>query len=333
MKYVKSISEPIESTLIEAMRNISNYRARMRAHAILLSSRGFKIKEICKIYEVDRDTVSIWFDKWEQYGIVSIFDSYRSGRKKILTKEEERIVLDEIKVNPRNLKAVASEVKRITNKSLSVKTIKRIAKSAGLLWKRVRKSVKRKPDPDLFKMAKTDINQLLKQEEDGIVNVLFFDEAGFALEPVVPYAWQPLGETIRVPSSKSNRLNVLGFLSKDSNLTSYVFEGTITSNEVVACFDAIAKKGLEKPTWIVIDNAPIHTSSIFKNKISEWESKNLFIKHIPAYSPELNIIEILWKQIKYFWLPFSAYTSFEALKNSLDGVLKNVGKKHLITFV
>lgn len=332
MKFVKTISEPEKITLTEAMRNIADYRTRMRAHAILLSAEGFSIKEICKIYGVDRDTVSLWYDKWEASGIVGIFDSQRTGRPKMLTQEEATMVLENIKNNPRNLKAVATEIKKATGKSPSVKTIKRIAKAAGMLWKRVRKSLKTKRDEVAFQMAKAEIKQLLEQQEAGKIDVLFFDESGFTLEPVVPYAWQPVGETITIPSSKSKRLNVLGFMSYNGNVTPYVFEGSITSNEVVACFDALAGQGFEKPTWIIIDNAPIHTSVLFKEKIDEWESKNLYIKNIPAYSPELNLIEILWKHIKYFWLPFSAYENFETLKNSLDDVLQNVGRKYQITF-
>jgi transposase len=32
----------------------------------------------------------------------------------------------------------------------------------------------------------------------------------------------------------------------------------------------------------------------------------LIIKYLPPYSPELNLIEILWRRIKYTWLPFSS---------------------------
>ncbi|WP_368860940.1 transposase, partial [Desulforhabdus sp. TSK] len=41
--------------------------------------------------------------------------------------------------------------------------------------------------------------------------------------------------------------------------------------------------------------------------------KNLYIKFLPTYSPELNLIEILWRKIKYEWLSFSAYLSFSLL--------------------
>lgn len=161
--------------------------------------------------------------------------------------------------------------------------------------------------------------------------MLYFDEAGFSLEPVVPYAWQPVGQTIEIPSSRSSRLNVLGFMGLNGNLTSYVFDGSISSEEVVACFDRIAEQ-VTKKTWVVIDNASMHRSNLFNSNIEIWEKKGLYIKRIPAYSPELNLIEILWRKIKYEWLPFSAYENFSTLRESLNNVLKTVGAEYQITF-
>jgi hypothetical protein len=46
----------------------------------------------------------------------------------------------------------------------------------------------------------------------------------------------------------------------------------------------------------------------------------------------LNRIEILWRKIKYDWLPFSAYTSFAALKEALLDIFSKVGSKYQITF-
>jgi len=42
----------------------------------------------------------------------------------------------------------------------------------------------------------------------------------------------------------------------------------------------------------------------FLDNIDNWEKQNLFIQNIPAYSPELNKIEILWRKIKYEWACF-----------------------------
>ena len=39
-------------------------------------------------------------------------------------------------------------------------------------------------------------------------------------------------------------------------------------------------------------------------------------QYLPPYSPELNLIEILWRRIKYTWLPFSAYACLNALSEA-----------------
>ncbi|WP_280985105.1 transposase [Desulfobacter postgatei] len=60
--------------------------------------------------------------------------------------------------------------------------------------------------------------------------------------------------------------------------------------------------------------------------------KRPFLYFIPKYSPELNLIEILWKHIKYFWLSTSAYKGFEFLKTELNNILASVGKEFTISF-
>jgi transposase len=83
---------------------------------------------------------------------------------------------------------------------------------------------------------------------------------------------------------------------------------------------------------VVIDNAPMHTSDAFEDSIEHWEAKGLFVYRLPAYSPELNLIEMLWRFIKYLWLPFSAYRSFEALVQAVEEILRKVGDEFVIHF-
>jgi transposase len=66
-------------------------------------------------------------------------------------------------------------------------------------------------------------------------------------------------------------------------------------------------------TVAIIDNASMHTSKAFRDKQVEWEKKGLIIHYLPTYSPELNLIEILWRFLKYQWLPLSAYESYSTL--------------------
>ena len=110
-----------------------------------------------------------------------------------------------------------------------------------------------------------------------------------------------------------------------------VFEGSINSAVVVGCIDHFAKP-LVRPTSLVIDNASIHTSDEFMGNIERWSEQGLTIVPIARYSPELNLIEILWRKIKYEWMPFSAYESFHALQESLFEILANIGKTYSIEF-
>lgn len=134
-----------------------------------------------------------------------------------------------------------------------------------------------------------------------------------------------------MPSSKSKRLNVLGFINRDCQFDSFVFEDSVTTSVVVACIDCFSDQ-IKKPTTLIIDNAPTHTSNEFNDCIERWEEKGLTIYRIPPYSPELNIIEIVWRKIKYEWLPFSAYDSYANLKKELFDVLANIGKTYQIEF-
>lgn len=83
---------------------------------------------------------------------------------------------------------------------------------------------------------------------------------------------------------------------------------------------------------VVIDNASIHRSSAFQEQVPIWEQKGLVLYFLPAYAPELNLIEILWRFIKYCWLPFSAYLNFDALVTEVEAILTQVGSKYLIAF-
>ena len=73
MKFVSCLSGESIFTLKEAMKNHPNFTVRVRAHSILLSNHRIKIKDIAKIYEVTRQTVSNWIEYWEEFAIVGLY--------------------------------------------------------------------------------------------------------------------------------------------------------------------------------------------------------------------------------------------------------------------
>lgn len=143
--------------------------------------------------------------------------------------------------------------------------------------------------------------QLTKRTDKGKIDLAYFDQSGFNLWAKVVSAWQKRGERRVIPVTKGKSQNVLGFMwHRCQKFSSFVFEGSIDSNVVIACFDVIAQN-LEQETRIVLDNAPIHRSEEFAEKIEEWEELGLKIYFLPAYCPSLNKIEMLWEKIKYDW--------------------------------
>ena len=301
---------------------------RIRANAILLDNIQLPIQHIAKVHGVSCQTIIKWIDKWKILGLCGLVDCSRSGRNSILDSQVEEKAIEMVINSPRSLKNVLNEIKEKLGKEISISTLRKLCKKAKLSWKRVRKSLKNKRNHELFKKSVEVIENLIAQEKNGEIDLFYFDESGFTLEPCVPYAWQYINETIEIPSSKSKRLNVLGFVNRECQFESYVFEGSINTSVVVSCFDEFAKM-IKRKTVVVIDNAPTHTSYEFLDNIEKWEKQGLIIQNIAPYSPELNIIEILWRKIKYEWLPFSAYNSYESLKNSLFYILKNIGKNEM----
>jgi len=314
------------------MKNDPSSRVRMRAHCLLLSNKKYTIEEITNIHGLHRDTVSSLIDSWHKFGLEGLYDQPRSGRPSKLTEDEKDIAIDLLREDPKSIKKVIEILIVKTGKKISADTLKRTARNAGLSWKRVRKSLKSKQDKKEFEKAKKEIENLEEEQKKGEINLYYFDESGFDLTPSIPYAWQTIGTNIEIPSSRSPRINVLGFLDTVNNdFESFIFNGSVNSEVVVACFDKFSES-LSKKTVVIIDNASTHTSKCFTEKIVEWEGKGLVIKRLPAYSPELNLIEILWRFIKYHWLPFSAYLSHENLTKELEKILSAVGSKYQINF-
>ena len=126
-------------------------------------------------------------------------------------------------------------------------------------------------------------------------------------------------------------MNVLGLLSRKNELLAYVFEGRITSEVVISCIDQFVET-LEKKTIIVMDNASYHTSKKIKEKEEEWRQKNLEIFYLSTYSPQLNLIEILWKFMKYEWIEIDAYQCWDNLVNYVEKVIREFGEEYVINF-
>lgn len=190
--------------------------------------------------------------------------------------------------------------------------------------------MKSKRDAMAYEVKKEALQELQLLEKQGHIDLFYGDESGFSLTPVTAYAWQYKGEQIEILPQKSKRLNVFGVMSGGKRLRSFLAEGSIKASFVVNCIEEWMKT-LQKPTVLVLDNAPVHQAEL-QAKIQEWQQKDLFIFFLPAYSPHLNKIEHLWRKVKYEWLKPEAYSSVVTLKAAIEDIFSNFGERYSIKF-
>lgn len=324
---------PETSRLLQRIyRQSRHHQVRQRAHCLLLHQEGFTIAQLQEIFQVSRKTLYNWFNAWEDKGLVGLYNQPGRGRKPTFTPQQQEQIRTWAQQHPRQLKQVVQKVKEDWHISISTKTIKRILKALNMSWHRFRRAVARKPDPQQYAQKQAQLEELKRLDEAGEIELYYLDETGFCLIPSVPYGWQPIGQTIEIASQRSDRLNVLGLLNRHHQLESYVSSQSITSEVIIACIDAFFPS-VDKPTVIVMDQASIHTSDAIADKLQDWQQRHIEIFQLPSYSPQLNLIEILWRFMKYEWIEVSAYRNWQNLVEYVERVLREFGDKYVINFV
>lgn len=118
----------LENLYAVALMNHPTFRCRQRAQAILLSVRGFTIEALWFILDVRRDAISGWIDRWEEEGLLGLYDRPRAGRPRIYTEEEVSLLKTWVDEEPRQLKTAQIQLADMTQKTASTSTLKRLLK-------------------------------------------------------------------------------------------------------------------------------------------------------------------------------------------------------------
>jgi transposase len=332
-KFVKPLTTEQRDQLTALMKSSAPQRTRMRAHAVLLSERRYSLEQIADIYQVERDRVSQWLEWWEAEQVAGRDDGPRSGRPPKLTAAERQEALTFALQEPRTIKTGLQRIADELGKLISGATLRTLLHTEHYVWKRMRRSTRAKRDEAEFRAAEAELAQLQATAlgNQSPFDLWYYDEAGFTLQPSIPYAWQRVGQRLELATAQGPRQNVLGFFNLHNQFYAFAFQDPLDSPTVIPCFD-LFRQQQQKPALGVVDNAPIHTSEDFEEELERWQKDDLHVKFLPPYCPELNLIEILWRKIKYEWLPLDAYQNFKTLTASLFDVLKGIGSKYRITF-
>lgn len=172
---------------------------------------------------------------------------------------------------------------------------------------------------------------MLSLENKGFIDVYYADGVRFSMNSYLPSAWQEKGVPICIVPNRSCGVNVFGFMNRNMDFHPYTTQQSMNSDLVIAFIDDFAKSRTN-PTAIIIDNASIHHSQEFQEQIERWQEQDLFIFYLPRYAPHLNLIETLWRKIKYEWLKQHQYLGSDLFFEGLERILLAIGDEFTINF-
>jgi transposase len=181
-------------------------------------------------------------------------------------------------------------------------------------------------------VKQTTLDKLQQASRAAAIRLLYLDEAGFCGSPPVQRSWSPRGLPHEIEPNTHCRRSVVGALDFGTNtLIHATHAGSVKGPDVVRFIDRLLSTSDGRPTIIVLDNASIH-HGVDQATRERWllDHKALLF-YLPAYSPELNKIEIVWRQLKYRWRRFVTWTK-ETIDTELAELLAGYGVKFQTDF-
>lgn len=191
--------------------------------------------------------------------------------------------------------------------------------------------VKGKPDAELYEVRREALSLLEAQSRAGNIDLYYGDETNISEEGYVPYGWQFEDEQVAVEVTKGRSINCFGLLSRSNDFIYKTQEKNIDADFIIQTLDAFSLS-LSKLTVVVLDNARVHTARKVKQLFQIWQHRGLYIFYLPPYSPHLNIIERLWKEVKEGWIKPSDYQSPDTLFYAVNRICAAIGSTIFLQF-
>lgn len=165
----------------------------------------------------------------------------------------------------------------------------------------------------------------LAEARAGRRQVRFVDASHFVFATFLGYLWCKMRWCVRAASGRK-RFNVLGALDAVShNLVQVVNHSYINAESVCALLRAVVEAGTGLPITLVLDNARYQKCALVSDLAAQLGVELLYL---PSYSPNLNLIERLWKFVKKECLNSTHYTNYEAFTTAITWCLDDLPTKH-----
>ncbi len=333
--------------LQKALKEEENGDIRERILILLLLNDGKTQAKIAEFIGCSLNKVSYWCVHGDPENLGSLKDERMKGNHKKVTDKYIEILLETIDKEPEELgyafgrwtaQRLATYLEKITGIKLSGSQVRRILEQKKYVYLWAKYSLEVKRNPENRKAFKKKIEEYLRIEKESPeqLQVWFWDESGFSLRVIRRKTWCKKGKQKKVRGDRrKGRVNVMGGLrySDKKKFIEFLEKGNADNfyNVLKSFYQELihewveagnqAKAFAEKGAKIVIilDNASFHKKEEYIEKI-EAEMPNLHLEFLPEYSPDYNLIELVWHSAKEY-VANRLFKSIEELEYLLHQLL------------
>jgi transposase len=325
----RKISRELKNEL-EKARQTGNLTRQQKINAILAFSEGYTIKAIADILKVGISSVYQWIKVFLLKRIKGFQEKFSPGRPPKLTKTQKRILAKWIEAGPEacgfssgcwRSPMIQELIHQEFGKLYSVNYISELLKNMGFSFQKARFIAAAQNEEAREKWLKTEWPAILKEAKKKQSYLLFGDESSFPQWGSLNYTWARRGKQPIVKTSGNRKgYKVFGLIDYFSGkLFAKGHLGKLNAESYMEFLKEVLSK-TRKQIILIQDGAPYHKGL----KIKEFFEKNknrLTVFRLPAYSPDFNPIEGLWKKIKQMGTHLKYFPTFESLIDRVEEML------------
>ena len=183
--------------------------------------------------------------------------------------------------------------------------------------------------PEHVRTQREFLDNELKPKLDAALagngHVFFVDAAHFVFGTFLCCLWSIVRIFVRAASGRQ-RFNVLGAWNAVSRELITITNTTVVNTDTMCeLLRAVAQRGLIGPVTLVLDNARYQRNAVVQNLAANLGIVLLFL---PSYSPNLNLIERLWRFIKRKAAYGRYHPTFADFRAAVEDVLDRVPTTH-----
>jgi len=282
-----------------------------RIKAILLLNDGFSYEKVAQILMLDSITIRRYEKQFESVGVDGLIECRYVGRHRTLSKMQEMGFVTHLRNHTyQTVKEIVMYAQKHYHVSYSVEGMTHLLHRVGFVYKKT-KQVPGKVNLEKQEIFKKEYS-LLKQSKKKEDRIYFVDASHPQHNNMPFYGWIFKGVTKTIKANTGRkRLNLNGALNLEAMDTIILSEETIDAHSMMRLIMRLEEKQLQGDIYLILDNASYNHS--YELQLFLEDHLRTHLKYLPPYSPNLNIIERLWKffHIKHRDKYFEKFKEFE----------------------